>query len=75
MKSTKVIHSPKKRTFSFLLALALLIFVNIDIAQTGLGIKTVVIDPGHGGKDPGAVGGKDVYEKDVVLNLKDEDDE
>ncbi len=28
----------------------------------------VVIDPGHGGKDPGAVGG-DLREKDVVLEL------
>jgi N-acetylmuramoyl-L-alanine amidase len=69
MKSTKVIYSPKKRTISLLLALAMLMFVNISFSQTGLGIKTVVIDPGHGGKDPGAVGGKDVYEKDVVLNV------
>jgi N-acetylmuramoyl-L-alanine amidase len=29
---------------------------------------TVVIDPGHGGKDPGAVAG-DLYEKDIVLKL------
>lgn len=28
----------------------------------------VVIDPGHGGKDPGAIGFK-INEKDVVLNL------
>lgn len=31
-------------------------------------IKTVVIDAGHGGKDPGAVG-KSVKEKDVVLSI------
>lgn len=30
-------------------------------------IKTVVIDPGHGGKDPGATGRKGLREKDVVL--------
>jgi len=29
---------------------------------------TVVIDPGHGGKDPGAVNGK-VYEKHITLSL------
>jgi len=29
----------------------------------------VVIDPGHGGDDPGAVGKKGTYEKDVVLDI------
>ncbi|MCE5194419.1 MAG: N-acetylmuramoyl-L-alanine amidase [Nitrospiraceae bacterium] len=29
----------------------------------------IVIDPGHGGHDPGAVGGKGLYEKDVVLDI------
>ncbi len=29
----------------------------------------VVIDPGHGGEDPGAVGPSRVYEKKVVLNV------
>lgn len=32
-------------------------------------IKTVVIDPGHGGKDPGAVGYKGLKEKDVALDI------
>jgi N-acetylmuramoyl-L-alanine amidase len=32
-------------------------------------LKTVVIDPGHGGKDPGAVGIGDVHEKDINLKL------
>jgi N-acetylmuramoyl-L-alanine amidase len=31
-------------------------------------IKTVIIDPGHGGKDPGAVG-KRYYEKDIALKV------
>ena len=30
--------------------------------------RTVVIDPGHGGIDPGAIGRTGVYEKDVVLS-------
>ncbi|WP_085693761.1 MULTISPECIES: N-acetylmuramoyl-L-alanine amidase [unclassified Pseudomonas] len=29
----------------------------------------VVVDPGHGGKDPGAVGAKGAREKDVVLSI------
>ncbi len=32
-------------------------------------IKTVVIDPGHGGKDPGAIGKYGTREKDVVLDI------
>jgi len=37
--------------------------------QFGLGIKRIVIDPGHGGKDPGAVGPRGLEEKDVTLRL------
>jgi N-acetylmuramoyl-L-alanine amidase len=37
--------------------------------QLGLGVKTIVIDPGHGGKDPGAIGPKGLREKDVTLAL------
>ncbi len=29
----------------------------------------IVIDPGHGGKDPGAIGGRGTQEKHVVLNI------
>lgn len=32
-------------------------------------IDTVVIDPGHGGKDPGAIGPKGTKEKDIVLDI------
>lgn len=31
--------------------------------------KRIVIDPGHGGHDPGAVGPSGIYEKDVVLDI------
>lgn len=42
-----------------------------DIArQLALGVHKIVIDPGHGGSDPGAPGyAKGVWEKDIVLKL------
>ena len=36
--------------------------------QLGLSVKTIVIDPGHGGKDPGAVS-QTRQEKQIALNL------
>jgi N-acetylmuramoyl-L-alanine amidase len=32
-------------------------------------IRTIVIDPGHGGKDPGAIGRTGLTEKDIVLDI------
>ncbi len=34
--------------------------------------KIIVIDPGHGGDDPGAVGKKGTYEKNIVLSISRE---
>jgi len=39
------------------------------IRQLGLGIQRVVIDPGHGGKDPGCVGKSGLTEKKIVLDV------
>ena len=39
------------------------------IRQLGLGIQRIVIDPGHGGKDPGCVGKSGVREKKIVLDV------
>jgi N-acetylmuramoyl-L-alanine amidase len=33
------------------------------------GTKIIVIDPGHGGEDPGAMGSKKTMEKDIVLKV------
>ncbi|MFP3519939.1 N-acetylmuramoyl-L-alanine amidase, partial [Pseudomonas sp. SIMBA_077] len=32
-------------------------------------LLTVAIDPGHGGEDPGAIGGSGTYEKHVALDI------
>jgi len=40
--------------------------------QLGLGIKRIVLDPGHGGKDTGAISPSGAYEKDIVLALAQE---
>lgn len=37
--------------------------------QLGLGIQKIVIDPGHGGKDPGAIGKSGTMEKIIVLDI------
>ena len=35
----------------------------------GLGVKTIIIDAGHGGEDPGAVGAMGTKEKDITLDI------
>ena len=35
----------------------------------GLGVKTIMIDPGHGGTDPGAIGKMGIMEKDMTLDI------
>ena len=40
-----------------------------DKALDSARVSTVVLDPGHGGSDPGAIGRRKVYEKKVVLDI------
>lgn len=42
---------------------------NIALPQVSNGRLVVVIDPGHGGPDVGAVGIGDIYEADIVLSI------
>ncbi|MFC1539599.1 N-acetylmuramoyl-L-alanine amidase [Candidatus Latescibacterota bacterium] len=45
---------------------------NFELSKDLWTIDTVVIDPGHGGKDPGTVGPDGTYEKDIVLAIAKE---
>lgn len=56
----------------------LLIVIRVDHSENAERIKeirkkwlldTIVIDPGHGGKDPGTLGQKGTKEKDIVLDI------
>ena len=59
----------EKRLILFFLAFVSLFIFDIDLsAQNRDKVRTVVIDAGHGGKDPGAVG-KKVKEKDITLKV------
>jgi len=39
------------------------------VRQLGLGVKRIVLDPGHGGSDPGCISPSGLKEKDVALDL------
>ena len=70
----KIINMTKfmlqKISIALMVVLAMTIFANVADAQSakGKGLNVVVIDPGHGGKDPGAIG-KTAKEKDIVLSV------
>ena len=64
----------KKRQYIWILFLLTGLFISGNSAEITnqqvpvSSIKTIVIDPGHGGKDPGAVSGK-AREKEIVLDI------
>lgn len=53
--------------FRLYLLLTCFLISPLVYAGNNFSIKTIVIDAGHGGKDPGAIGPKGTYEKDVAL--------
>lgn len=66
-------HDKMKRKYKVLLICFLLIIVNVSIgfgqkSSDKYKLKTIVIDPGHGGKDPGAVS-KYGKESPLVLTI------
>lgn len=73
-KSTKISDKNRRKKMKiwrrFFLACIILILLNLFCKEAGAQpIRTIVIDAGHGGHDPGAVGVSGTHEKDVVLDV------
>ena len=79
----KLIYIKKKTILLFLfLIILLLLFIGFvykgsrinEVSYMPVSKKIIGIDPGHGGKDPGALGENGIYEKtinlDIALKLK-----
>lgn len=58
----------KRKLLFFGICLSILLLGSGVLAQDNSTIRKIVIDPGHGGKDPGALG-KNTQEKDIVLSI------
>lgn len=62
--------SHKVKIFNIIAAILLFTFPFFRADAQNVGLRTVVIDPGHGGKDPGAPGPDSrSSEKHIVLNI------
>lgn len=59
------------RIFGLQNVVFLLVLLNMGVCfgQSGLSKKVIVIDPGHGGLDSGAIGLQGIQEKKVVLQI------
>lgn len=57
------------RSFGMVVILISCFFHFANAGKDSLGIRTIVIDPGHGGSDPGCIGPTKTHEADVALAI------
>lgn len=57
------------RSFGMMVILISCFFHLAIAGKDSLGIRTIVIDPGHGGSDPGCIGPTKTHEADVALAI------
>lgn len=75
MEEAMMIYIIRKKQIVFgvfvLLIIAMLFTIKeyIPVIATPVTNRVVIIDAGHGGGDPGAVGGSGSFEKDINLNI------
>lgn len=62
----KILKKKYRKFFTGLVGLILIILIIRRLSKPG---KLIVIDPGHGGEDPGSLGVGSSYEKDINLQL------
>lgn len=67
-----IIHIKKIVFIGVLIIIGITIYCgakSIPAISTSTTNRTVIIDAGHGGEDPGAIGSSGIYEKDINLNI------
>ena len=57
------------RSFGMMVILISCFFHLAIAGKDSLGIRKIVIDPGHGGSDPGCIGPSKTHEADVALSI------
>jgi N-acetylmuramoyl-L-alanine amidase len=63
-KTNEIVISLEKRA-----AASSIVLSDLQKEREKWKIDTIILDPGHGGRDPGAVGPGKTYEKNIVLNI------
>lgn len=65
-----LLYIPKiNKSYRGVLLLIFLLFASLTSGFSQMKPFTVVLDAGHGGKDPGNIGLKKYYEKEIALNI------